>query len=228
MNNKLTIIQNFVVTKEGRLQIIKKQFNNLGKILGNYEFIVNYDTETYSKEVKSLYEENIPNFYFSNVVGQSWSKITRSLVEKCTTPYIYYLVEDNIFFPEITSEYFDSMLNEFISNKCVNLNLGKVEKYRMEQHWVFMQEKYTRHKFIRTFRTDHSPLHCLPLAGIWDKNLFLEVLDTIKESSAYSELLQFEAHSNRFRSPEYIASTPVVRIINHEEKVNGKTIKEWR
>ena len=225
MNDQLTIIQNFVVTKEGRLQILKKQFNNLGKILGNYEFIVNYDTETYSKEVKSLYEENIPNFYFSNVVGQSWSKTTRSLIEKCTTPYIYYLVEDNIFFPETTNEYFNSMLNEFISNKCVNLNLGKVEKQRLEHNWT---SPNTINKFIRTFRTDHSPIHCLPLAGIWDKNLFLKILDTIKESNAYNELLQFEANSNQFRSPEYIASTPVVRIINHEENINGKTIKEWK
>tara|TARA_Y100000114_G_scaffold142913_1_gene149964 strand:- start:1627 stop:2304 length:678 start_codon:yes stop_codon:yes gene_type:complete len=225
MNNQLTIIQNFIVTKPGRLQIIKKQFNNLGKILGEYKFIVNYDTKTYLKEIKSLYEKNIPNFYFSNVVGQSWSKTTRSLIEKCTTPYIYYLVEDNIFFPETTNKHFNSMLNEFISNKCINLNLGKVEKYRIEHHWG---ENSTKHKFIRTFRTDHSPIHCLPLAGIWDKNLFLEVLDTIKESSAYNELLQFEANSNLFRSPKYIASTPVVRVIDHEENVNGKTIKEWK
>ena len=54
------------------------------------------------------------------------------------------------------------------------------------------------------------------------------LLDTIQESNPYSELLQFEKNSNSFRSMDTIASTPIVKIIDHQERVNGITVKEWK
>ena len=226
MNNKLTVIQNFIVTKDSRMAVLKEQFNNLGDVLGDFKFLVNYDTDINLKEVKSLYKKNIPYLSFTNTMKKNWSEVTKSLIEKCNSKYIFYMMEDTVFGPEVTSKDFNKLLDEFINNKCEHINMGKVEKY-IKHPWPKGNNKL--HKYIRTFKSNHSPIHCMSIVGIWDKELFLSILDKIKpEKNAYSQLLQFERISKKFNNPNRIAATPIVKICNHKEDASGIPTKEWK
>tara|TARA_R110000803_G_scaffold209683_1_gene279806 strand:- start:108 stop:701 length:594 start_codon:yes stop_codon:yes gene_type:complete len=190
-------------------------------VLGDYKFIINYDSTQNYESVKDLYETNIRDCVFTNDMETSWVDKTIEMVGSVTTPYIYYLFEDAGFADMVTREYFNKMLNEFHSTNAKHLLLGKTGKYKDPVKWK--NTICETHKTIRTFNSNVPFNCCYPLAGIWDKHLFLEVLlyvkDNIKSKSAIKQIDGCEDLSNKFRSRNVKQACPLSEVTLHIQDV---------
>ena len=90
----ISVIQNFICTKEKRLNVIRNEVPNMGKIFKDYEFFINYNTKHYFDEVYEIYRKGIDNLNFYNNLEYNWGLVTLSLIEEVKTPYTMILCED--------------------------------------------------------------------------------------------------------------------------------------
>jgi hypothetical protein len=94
--SELSIVQNFVVKSQGRLNIFNESVKRFSKVLKNYPFLVNYDTKENYNKVRSTYNL-LDKVYFQQGENKNWAEDTLSLIEKTDSPYIGYLMEDSLF-----------------------------------------------------------------------------------------------------------------------------------
>ena len=217
----ITIILNFKCTHSSRLNVLHSIFPKWVDVLGDYKFIINYDSTKNYESVKTLYETNIKDCDFTNDMDTQWVDKTIEMVNNATTPYIYYLLEDVAFSDMVTKSYFNEMLNEFISTNAKHLALGKTGKYKDSAKWK--NTICETHKTIRTFNSNVPYKCCYPLAGIWDKHLFLEVLyyvkSNIKSTSAIKQIDGCERLSNKFRYRNIKQASPLNEVTLHLQDV---------
>ena len=57
----VAILQNFIVTKPERLEILEETFPSFAQYFKNNNFYINYNTEINFNKVYSIYENEIPN-----------------------------------------------------------------------------------------------------------------------------------------------------------------------
>ena len=62
--HEISLFQNFICTKEFRLNLLKKVLPVWADVINPYPVIINYDTDIYADEVRSLYEKYIENLHF--------------------------------------------------------------------------------------------------------------------------------------------------------------------
>ena len=74
----ISIIQNFICTKDARLEIINNNISSLGDVFGEFEFFVNYGTNINLDKIHSLYKHHIPKLNFFNNLEKDWAKVTFS------------------------------------------------------------------------------------------------------------------------------------------------------
>ncbi len=108
----ITVIQNFICTKQKRFEILESQIPNMAKIFKDYEFLVNYGTVHNVLEVGRLYEDNIKKLTFENNLKENWGEVTLAMVDKVKTPYTMILCED--FEYRITYNRWKKMMDEFV------------------------------------------------------------------------------------------------------------------
>jgi hypothetical protein len=123
----ISILQNFVCTKEERLEVLRKQLPLIGEVFGDCEFFVNYNSEINFNEVYELYSKYIPKLNFYNDLTPEWAPVTLALVNEIKTPYLVYLCEDTQI--HVSKQEVWNRINEFLKEDCDYLLLTKVEKY---------------------------------------------------------------------------------------------------
>ena len=62
----ISLLQNFVVTKEDRLNILRETLPGIAKYFNDINFYVNYNSKINFKEVYSLYKDNVSDLTFYN------------------------------------------------------------------------------------------------------------------------------------------------------------------
>ena len=92
----ISIIQNFICTKDARLEIINNNISSLGDVFGEFEFFVNYGTNINLDKIHSLYKHHIPKLNFFNNLEKDWAKVTLALANEINTPYTIFLCEDMV------------------------------------------------------------------------------------------------------------------------------------
>jgi len=217
----ITVVLNFICTHQARLDALKTMFDGWVRVLDDYKFIINYETDINYEAVKSLYETNIKNCVFTNDTKTQWVDKTIEMVKSADTPYIYYLFEDAAFDTIVTKEYFHEMFHEFHKSGAKHLMLGKTDKYSDPKKWS--KTNCEIHKTIRTFNSN-VPYHCcFSLAGIWDKELFLDVLYYVKSrvnsSKSIKQIDGVEHLSNHYRDKKIKQACPLHKITNHIQEV---------
>lgn len=133
----VSIVQNFICTKNERLDILKNNIPKLGKIFKDFEFFVNYGSLTNLDEVYQLYSDNISKLNFYNNLEEDWAQVTLALSNQINTPYTMFLCEDMVI--NADSNKIHSCINEYIDNDYDYLLLTRLHKY-LEQKYI---EGYT-------------------------------------------------------------------------------------
>jgi len=145
------------------------------------------------------------------------------MVESANTPYIYYLFEDVGFEKIITKHYFEEMMSEFYNSNAKHLMLGKTEKYSDPNRWVNTDCEI--HKTIRTFNSNVPYAPCYSVAGVWDKELFLHILNTVKNNrgsqSTVKQIDGIEDLSNGYRKYHHKQACPLHFITHHWGPIDG-------
>ena len=59
--NHVSVIGNFICTKENRLKVLRQQVPVMAEIFEDYDFYINYNTDINLDEVRKLFEDNIKN-----------------------------------------------------------------------------------------------------------------------------------------------------------------------
>ena len=58
-NDMISVVQNFICTKEKRLNIIQEEVPNMAKVFKDYDFHINYGTIENLFEVVKSYEDSV-------------------------------------------------------------------------------------------------------------------------------------------------------------------------
>ena len=217
----ITVVLNFICTHQSRLDALTNMFDGWVNVLGDYKFVINYDTDKNYEVVKSLYETNIKNCVFTNDTKTQWVDKTIEMVKSTDTPYIYYLLEDVAFDRNVTKEYFEEMFNEFHKSGAKHLMLGKTDKYSNPNLWS--KTDCEIHKTIRTFNSNVAYMCLFPVAGIWEKELFLDVLYHVKKkvnsNLAIKQIDGIEVFSKDYRHKKIKQACPLKKVTDHIQPV---------
>ena len=180
MKDKLTIIQNFIITKENILNHLKSDvgMKSTAAVFGECKWIVNYKTKLYFEEIKTLYDKYLDNYELHNNLQDktfTWVISTLSLLEKVKTPYVFYLTEDRMFH-NTTKKEFTEIMDEVWMNNIGFMCVGKLHKYSLEQFpsavKTFTDVPYMDNdKHIYTYLSKNSPYGCLSIDSIFRKDV---------------------------------------------------------
>lgn len=128
----ISIVQNFICTKDARLEIIENNISSLGDVFGEFEFFINYGTDINLDRVHSLYKQYIPKLNFFNNLEKDWAKVTLALANEINTPYTIFLCEDMVVNTSKNKIY--KCINEYIDNNYDYLLLTKLHKYLQQEY----------------------------------------------------------------------------------------------
>ena len=141
----ISVVQNFICTKDERLQVLRDYLPMIGEVFGDCEFYVNYNTTINLDEIYSLYKKYIPKLNFYNDLSEEWAPVTLALAKQVTTPYTIFLCEDTQI--HTTKQEVYNRINEFIELDCDYLLLTKLAKY-LQPEYI---KGYTPYNFNKNF-----------------------------------------------------------------------------
>jgi hypothetical protein len=200
----ITVIQNFICTKQKRFEILESQIPNMAKIFKDYEFLVNYGTVHNVLEVGRLYEDNIKKLTFENNLKENWGEVTLAMVDKVKTPYTMILCED--FEYRITYNRWKKMMDEFVERDVSYMPIGRLWKYTEEK----FHSGYESGKDLWFYPASKSPGSSLSVDAIYKTEMFKESLEELKKHGPHRFPLNLPHHYED---------------IFHED--NNKGVKQW-
>tara|TARA_Y100000310_G_scaffold213351_1_gene214280 strand:+ start:808 stop:1488 length:681 start_codon:yes stop_codon:yes gene_type:complete len=166
----ISVVQNFICTKQKRLELLEFEMPNMGKVFKDYEFFVNYNSEHYLKEVYEIYKNNISKLNFYNNLEYNWGLVTLSMIEEVKTPYTMVLCED--FEYRITYNEWNEMIDEFVERDVGYMPIGRLWKYTREEYW----SGYEPGKKLWLYPASKSPGSSLSVDAIYKTELLKEKL----------------------------------------------------
>jgi len=218
----VSIIGNFVCTKKNRFEVLKQQVPIMGKIFSDYNFYINYNTDINAEEVKKLFENNIKNLYFTNDLTKDWGRTTLELVEKCDTPYVFYILEDYVYNYKFDSDsiiidlddtsvtevdindrriFWENMIKEsFVDGNISHMFLAKIKKYLPPSIFITDNNNYIEKEYTYTYLAKNSPTGVYSSSAIHDIKLFSSILKKYIQTHKLPTPGQFEQESEIMRS----------------------------
>tara|TARA_B100000282_G_scaffold99712_1_gene70217 strand:+ start:195 stop:911 length:717 start_codon:yes stop_codon:yes gene_type:complete len=225
MKYTLTVLQNFIITKERILNHLKSDvgLKCTASVLGECKWIVNYKTDLYLDEVKNLYDKYLDDYEFHNIiqdVNYTWATSTLSLLEKVDTPYVFYLTEDRMFH-KTTREEFNEVMNEVIDNDIGFMCIGKLWRYGLKKFPTAVQEMgitdvpyMDNDKHIYTYLSKNSPYGCLSIDSIFSKKVLEKsLLRLIHSKDKRPHVLERGGNWLPSGMPEMLCAVPKNEII---------------
>ena len=201
MKDNLTILQNFIITNESVLNHLKSDIGikTTASVLGECKWIINYKTELYLEEIKTLYNKYLNNYtLYNNLENENfkWATTTLAMLKEVKTPYIFYLTEDRMFH-KTTKEEFTAVMDEVTKNDVGFVQIGKLHKYSLSKYPDRVQN-YNQHnhhpwgpippyidndKHIYTFLSKNSPFGVLSIDAIFRKDVLEKSLERLVDGS---------------------------------------------
>jgi len=184
MKDKVTLLQNFICTSNERFQFMKTNTPKLGKVLGKWPCVVNFDIKNkFTDKIKNLYEYSFENLVFENNIDINWCDWMIDKLEKIQTPYVIYLIED----VEIFDIFSHKMLNEILIDMkkfdVKHLLLGKVQKYmtKVEKRMVaFNADTEVRHFYFHNALSTPYRFNSFTLSAMFERQLMLDTIKIIR------------------------------------------------
>ena len=87
-----SIVQNFICTKDSRLEVVRRNTKKLGSVFSDTNFYINYNSDNQNyNPIKDSYKKNIKNVSFYNDLTKDCALVTLALVKEVKTPYVMYI-----------------------------------------------------------------------------------------------------------------------------------------
>jgi len=186
-----SLVQNFICTKDSRLEVVKRNSTKLGNTFPNTDFFINYNSNNNNFEtVMEYYKDNIPNINFYNELIKDWALVTLSLVKEVETPFVMYICEDMEV--NCTKEIMESTLSEFFDNDFDWMFLSKIGAYT-EQKYIdgftpyntISSPGYQKMDFGYHYLGKHAPHKRLSMDMMCRTNFFIDTLEEFLEKDIY-------------------------------------------
>ena len=166
----ISVVQNFICTKEKRLNILQEEVPNMAKVFKDCDFYINYGTIENLFEVARVYEDNVERLNFYNNLDPNWGLVTLSLIEEIKTPYILILCED--FEYRINYDEWIEIVDEFVERDVSYLPIGRLWKYTEEKY----HSGYEEGKKLWFYPASKSPGSSLSVDAIYKTDMLKEKL----------------------------------------------------
>jgi len=200
----VSIVQNFICTKDLRLDVLLENLPKMAKVFSDYSFYVNYNTNKNLDIIRELYEDNVKNLKFYTDFDKNWGKITLNLVKQIKTPYVLYLTEDFVCHGDVLD--WENIFNEALfENNVKHIFLAKIHKY-LPGYWdpdpkfkpyVRSEHKYEEGSHIWMWDSKNSPLKTYSTVAVHEKELFIKLLNDYIKIYSYKTPNDFESiHQN--------------------------------
>ena len=233
--NHVSVIGNFICTKENRLKVLRQQVPVMAEIFEDYDFYINYNTDINLDEVRKLFEDNIKNLHFTNDLRKDWGNTTLDLLKKVKTSHVFYMLEDYVYNYNFESDYIITDLNEnivtevdiqdrkkfwenMIKESVVNDNvkhmfLAKIKKYLPPSNFV-ANCGYVEKDYTYNYLAKNSPTGVYSSSAIHDVNIFMTVLENYIKSHSLPSPGEFEQRNEIMRSfGELLCAIPKEQIV---------------
>ena len=179
----LSIVQNFICTKDSRLEVVNRNSIKLGETFNDTDFYVNYNSDNKNFEsIKNSYKDNVPKMNFYNELIKDWALVTLSLVKEVTTPYVMYICEDMEV--NCTKKHMESTLNEFFDNDFDYMFLSKIGPYTQQKfidgytpYNVIESPGYKKMDFGYFYLGKHAPHKRLSMDMVCRTDFFIKTLE---------------------------------------------------
>jgi len=166
----ISVVQNFICTKEKRLNILQEEVPNMAKVFKDCDFYINYGTIENLFEVARVYEDNVERLNFYNNLDPNWGLVTLSLIDEIKTPYILILCED--FEYRINYGGWKEIVDEFVERDVSYLPIGRLWKYTEEKY----HSGYEEGKKLWFYPASKSPGSSLSVDAIYKTDMLKEKL----------------------------------------------------
>tara|TARA_Y100001963_G_scaffold83928_1_gene116343 strand:+ start:230 stop:934 length:705 start_codon:yes stop_codon:yes gene_type:complete len=183
----ISMLQNFVVTKQERLDTLKETLPDVAKFF-DIDFHVNYNSDINFKEVLSLYEDNVNSLTFYNDLSDDWGKITQSMLSEIDTKYIFIMPEDFILSCD-DKDYFNSLVEELDKYDCEHMIMHRIDyvkNYGTDKKYFHL---YDEKDYLFLCNSDKYPTSCLSSVAIYRKDFleqFLEFYNSQQKPARFS------------------------------------------
>ena len=190
----ITVIQNFICTKQDRLDLLTKQICKFSTIFDKYNFIVNYGTDINYEKIKNLYTNNIKKLKFFNETKLDWADTISGMLDYVDTPYVLHLVEDAEFF--CTRDEFHNCINEYIENDYDYCLLTKIQKYT-QQLYI---KKYIENEYGYFYLGKDAGHICISIDAIFKTDWFT---NRVKEVSLNGRKCMSRINVKKPKTPNF-------------------------
>jgi len=226
----IAILQNFIVTKQERLDVLYKTLPDIAKYFSNCNFYVNFNSTTNFDKVYSFYKNNVQKLSFYNNLTADWGKIVQSMLSEIKEDYVFIIPED--FRLVNNSNYFLDLFDEFIHYDCDFMLMHRIENikcYGTNDKYLHL---YDTKDNLHLVNSSKYPGSCLSSVAIYKKTFldeFLKIYNCANKSSRFPLALPhcYEWFSHENIHPlvgERLFAIPQKAVIEHYDEV--QTTKE--
>ena len=172
LNKKLSVIQNFICTADGRCGMIIENLPKMADIFDGIDFFVSYNTEENLFRLRNAYNEKIKNVDFEYTNEYDWAISTLRLLEKVKTPYVLYICEDFDYLE--TKEVWHATIKEALKEDKIDfVMMAKIDKYlRPEWHSHY----HASGEYVNYYSSKNTISKVLSVDAIYKKDFFIERL----------------------------------------------------
>ena len=178
-----SIVQNFICTKDSRLEVVRRNTKKLGYVFSAPKFYINYNSDNQNyNPIKDSYKKNIKNVSFYNDLTKDWALVTLALVKEVKTPYVMYICEDMEV--NCSKEHMKSTMHEFTTEDMDYMFLSKIGAYTREEYIngytpynTIKSPGYKKMDFGYFYLGKHAPHKRLSMDMICRTKFFIETLE---------------------------------------------------
>ena len=175
MNNKLAILQNFIVTKSERLDTLRKVLPTQTEIFNNCNWYVNYNTDYFFDDVHSLFKNNVKNLTFYNDLTKDYGRIIQSMIQDIKEDYVFIIPPEDCMIIN-TKEYINNLIDEFVNHDCQFMQMTRIHDIKC----YGTDKKYFKHydtkEFLHLVNSDNWTTQTLSSVSIFKKTFLNEAL----------------------------------------------------
>jgi hypothetical protein len=224
----LAILQNFIVSKQERLDALAETLPAIAKHFTKYNFYINFNSDTNFDKVYTLYKDNIKNLSFYNNLTTDYGLIVQSMLSEISENYVFIIPED--FKLVNNSNYFSELLDEFIHYDCDFMLMHRIEEvkcYGINPDYLHL---YDTKNNLHLVDSSKYPGSCISSVAIYKKSFLNEVLEKYNNSQKSTRFPLATPNCYEWFSHENIYSLvgsrkfaiPKKAVVQHYEPFNIK------
>jgi len=224
----LAIIQNFIVTKQERFNVLEEILPPIAQYFSNNNFYVNFNSITNLEKIHSLYKTNINKLSFYNNLTNDYGLILQSMLNEVTEDYVFIIPED--FRLVNNSKYFINLFNEFTNYDCDFMLMHRIEEVKCYGTNKKYFNLYDTKETLHLVNSSKYPGSCLSSVAIYKKSFLNEFLNLYNNSNKSERFPLATPNCYEWFSHEHVYSLvgdrrfaiPQKAVIQHYEPFDTK------